>query len=64
MTKRFRSLAWWEDKSQGKALWEKGRGEEMFASITDGLLDGLLSGLEMQAEMSELLEELYYESLR
>lgn len=39
---------------------EKGRGEEMLASITDGLL----SGLEMQAEMSELLEELYYESLR
>jgi hypothetical protein len=39
---------------------EKGRGEKMLASVTDGLL----SGLEMQAELSELLEELYYESLR
>jgi hypothetical protein len=38
---------------------EKGRGEKMLVSVTDGLL----SGLEMQAEMSELLEELYYESL-
>ena len=38
---------------------EKGRGEKMLASVTDGLL----SGLETQAEMSELLEELYYESL-
>jgi hypothetical protein len=53
-----------EDKSQGNVPVGKGRGEEMFASVTDGLLDGLLSGLEMQAEMSELLEELYYESLR
>jgi hypothetical protein len=47
-----------------RSLWEKGRSEEMLASITDGLLDGLLSGLEMQGEMSDLLEELYYESLR
>ena len=45
--------------ASGKALVEKGRGEKMLASVTDGLL----SGLEMQAEMSELLEELYYESL-
>ena len=47
-------------QTSGKALVEKGRGEKMLASVTDGLL----SGLEMQAEMSELLEELYYESLR
>jgi hypothetical protein len=47
-----------------RPLWEKERGEEMLASITDGVLDGLLSGLEMQGEMSDLLEELYYKSLR
>jgi hypothetical protein len=39
------------------------RGEEMFASIADGLLDGFLSGLEVQGEINDLLERLYYDGL-